>query len=195
MAELEAAHGASERVGWSTGHVNLQNNVQFASHANGLMTVASEIWFERTDDVVRQGSDAQQRLRTARSGVCRARPPERNMCSHLVIIDGIFRKDSAKVLDVETRSNDQCRRAGPTRLKRSAYRFCQGERNEVGRSGYRWPRTRALNVPPNALSLYWAPSPRECFGDWRASHAAVGFWSPQTTTAAAVDGEEQEKCE
>jgi hypothetical protein len=30
--------------------------------------------FERADDVARQGSDAQQRLRTARSGVCRARP-------------------------------------------------------------------------------------------------------------------------
>jgi len=27
---------------------------------------------------------------------------------------------------------------------------------------------------------------------WRASHSAVGFWSPQTTTAAAVDGQEQE---
>jgi len=30
--------------------------------------------FERTDDVGRQGSDAQQHLRTARSSVCRARP-------------------------------------------------------------------------------------------------------------------------
>jgi Transposase domain (DUF772) len=30
--------------------------------------------FERTDDVARQGSDPQQRLRTARSGVCRACP-------------------------------------------------------------------------------------------------------------------------
>ncbi len=30
--------------------------------------------FERTDDVARQGSDAQQRLRTAQSGACRARP-------------------------------------------------------------------------------------------------------------------------
>jgi hypothetical protein len=27
--------------------------------------------------------------------------PKRNMCSHLVIINGIFRKDSAKVLRVE----------------------------------------------------------------------------------------------
>src|SRR5580704_4518801 len=30
--------------------------------------------FERIDDVARQGLDAQQRLRTARSGVCRACP-------------------------------------------------------------------------------------------------------------------------
>ena len=30
--------------------------------------------FERTDDVARQESDAQRRLRTARLGVCRARP-------------------------------------------------------------------------------------------------------------------------
>jgi hypothetical protein len=30
----------------------------------------------RTDDVARQGSDAQQRLRTARSGVFRARPSQ-----------------------------------------------------------------------------------------------------------------------
>ena len=50
--------------------------------------------------------------------------PERNMRSHLVIIDGIFRKDPLKVLRVE---RDQmivhsCR-TDP--IKRSAYPFCQ----------------------------------------------------------------------
>jgi hypothetical protein len=32
--------------------------------------------------------------------------PERNMRSHLVVIDGIFRKDPSKVLRVERESND-----------------------------------------------------------------------------------------
>jgi hypothetical protein len=36
-------------------------------------------------------------------------------------------------------------------IKRSAYPFCQGERNEVGRSRMPIARTRALNAPPNAL--------------------------------------------
>jgi hypothetical protein len=84
--------------------------------------------------------------------------PERNMRSHLVIIDGIFRKDSAKVIRVE---GDQMISAlVPYRPdQRSAYPFCQGERNEVGRS-----RMRALNAPPNALSLSLRISPRR---KWR----------------------------
>jgi hypothetical protein len=47
--------------------------------------------------------------------------PERNMRSHLIMIDGIFRMDSAKVLRVH--------RTDP--IKRSAYPFCQA-------SGTRW---------------------------------------------------------
>jgi hypothetical protein len=56
--------------------------------------------FERTDDVARQGSDAQQRLRTARSGVCRARLSRARHASAPRYI-GIFRKDSSKLLRVE----------------------------------------------------------------------------------------------
>src|SRR5580704_5939683 len=47
--------------------------------------------------------------------------PARNMRSHLIMIDGIFRMDSAKVLRVH--------RTDP--IKRSAYPFCQA-------SGTRW---------------------------------------------------------
>ena len=43
------------------------------------------------------------------------------------------------------------RRTDP--IKRSAYPFCQGERNEVGRSRMPIARTRALNATPNARSL------------------------------------------
>src|ERR1700730_12506033 len=60
------------------------------------------------------------------------------------------------------------RRTDP--IKRSAYPFCQGERNEVGRSRMPIARTRALNAPPNARSLsrmryLGAVSQGECFGD------------------------------
>jgi FtsP/CotA-like multicopper oxidase with cupredoxin domain len=43
-------------------------------HLHGLSLPKSR--FERIDDVARQGLDAQQRLRTARSGVCRACPSQ-----------------------------------------------------------------------------------------------------------------------
>jgi len=84
---------------------------------------------------------------------------ERNMRSRLVIIDGIFRKDSAKVLRIE---RDQMIRA-PARtdpIKRSTYPFCQGERNEVSRMRYLGA------VSHENASLIW-----------RASHSAVGFWA------------------
>ena len=38
-------------------------------------------------------------------------------------------------------------------IKRSTYSFCQGERNDVGRSRMAIARMRALKAPPNALSL------------------------------------------
>jgi hypothetical protein len=38
----------------------------------------------------------------------------------------------------------------PTQGGRSTYPFCQGERNEVGRSRIPIARTRALNAAPNA---------------------------------------------
>src|ERR1700736_3610349 len=62
--------------------------------------------------------------------------PERNMRSHLIMIDGIFRMDSAKVLRVH--------RTDP--IKRSSYPFCQGERNEVVRSRMPIARTRARHL-------------------------------------------------
>ena len=54
--------------------------------------------------------------------------PERNMGPHLIIIGGVFHKDSSKLLRVE---RDQMIRAlTPDRsIKRSV---CQGERYEVG---------------------------------------------------------------
>jgi len=104
--------------------------------------------------------------------------PERNLRSHLVIIDRIFRKDSAKVIRVE---RDQMISARTDPINRSAYPFCQSERNEVGRSRMPIARTRALNVPPNALSLsrmryLGAVSQGKASVIWRASHSAVGFW-------------------
>ena len=105
--------------------------------------------------------------------VCAGRVlPERNMRSRLVIlviIEGVFRKDSPKTLRVEY--NQMISALAPDRpMKRSAYPFCQDERNEVGRSRMPIARSRALNCSPNALSLsrmryLGAVSHRECFGD------------------------------
>src|ERR1700730_8514270 len=69
--------------------------------------------------------------------------PKRNMRSHLVIIDGIFRKDSAKVLRVE---RDQMIGAlVPDRPDQAfSISVLPGERNEVGRSRMPIARTRAL---------------------------------------------------
>jgi hypothetical protein len=80
--------------------------------------------------------------------VCRARP---SRAKHAF---GVFRKNSSKVLRV---GRDQMISAlAPDRpIKRSAYPFCQGERIEVGRSRMPMARNRALNAPPNALSLSW----------------------------------------
>jgi hypothetical protein len=65
-------------------------------------------------------------------------------------------------------------------IKRSTYPFCQGERNEVGRSRMPIARTRALNATPNARSLsrmryFGALSHGNASVIWRASHSAVGF--------------------
>src|SRR5215831_6234082 len=48
-----------------------------------------------------------------------------------------------------TRPRTKCRRW----VKRSAYPFCHGERNEVGRSQIPIARTRASNAAPKARSL------------------------------------------
>src|SRR6266849_9583208 len=65
-------------------------------------------------------------------------------------------------------------------IKRSTYPFCQGERNEVGRSRMPIARTRALNATPNARSLsriryFGALSHGNASVIWHASHSAVGF--------------------
>jgi hypothetical protein len=61
--------------------------------------------------------------------------PERNVGPNPIVIGGVFREDSPKVLGVE---HQQMVRAlapdGAEPIKRSTYPFCQGERNDVGLS-------------------------------------------------------------
>src|SRR5207249_2143418 len=62
----------------------------------------------------------------------------------------------------------------------TAQAFCQGERNDMGRSRIPIARTRALNATPNARSLsrmryFGALSQGNASVIWRASHSAVGL--------------------
>src|SRR5260221_11142948 len=106
-------------------------------------------------------------------------PPERNVGPNLIVIGRVFREDSPKVLSVNTSKwSVHSRRIEP--IKRSAYPFCQGERNDVGRSRIPIARTRALNATPNALSLsrmryFGALSQGNASVIWRANHSAVGL--------------------
>ena len=52
--------------------LELQDPAATVAESGGVSLLKTR--FERIDDVARQGSDAQQRVLTARSGVCRARP-------------------------------------------------------------------------------------------------------------------------
>ena len=70
---------------------------------------------------------------------------ERNMRSHLIIMGGVFRKDSSKVLRVE-----------PDQMI-SAIAPDRPQRNEVGRSRMPMARTRALNATTD--EIFWAPCP------------------------------------
>ena len=105
--------------------------------------------------------------------------PERDMGPHLIIIGGVFHKDSSKLLRVE---RDQMIRAlaPDDPITRSTYPFCQGERNEVGLSRMPMAGTRTLNALPNARSLsrmryVGAVSRGNTSVIWRANHSAVGF--------------------
>src|SRR6266566_9856314 len=78
----------------------------------------------------------------------------------------------------------QLRRLNPSPLaepiKRSTYPFCQGDRNDVGRSRIPIAWTRALNTTPNALSLsrmryFGVLSHGNASVICRASHSAVGL--------------------
>src|SRR5947209_1172421 len=60
-----------------------------------------KIRFVRIDGAARQGSDVQQHLRSVRSGACRSILRERDVSPHVIIIGGIFSKNSSKVLCVE----------------------------------------------------------------------------------------------
>ena len=66
----------------------------------------------------------------------RVLPEAKHVSRYLVIVNGIFRKDPAKVFRVE---HDQMIGAlAPGRPDQAlrAYPFCQGERNDVGRSRF-----------------------------------------------------------
>ena len=78
--------------------------------------------------------------------------PQRNVSSYLIVIGGVFRKIRRRCSAMNAiKWLVHSRRTAP--IKRSTYPFCQGERDEVGRSRMPIARTRALNVTPNALSL------------------------------------------
>src|SRR5258708_7062344 len=77
--------------------------------------------------------------------------PERNVNSHAIIIGGIFRKNSSKVLCVD--HDQMISTLASDRPDQALNISIVGERNEMGRSRIPIARTRALNATPNALSL------------------------------------------
>src|SRR5262249_28138136 len=104
--------------------------------------------------------------------------PERNMGPHLIIIGGVFHKDSSKVLRVE---RDQMIRALTPDRSNQAFSISvlPGRAYEVGWSRIPMGRTRALKSPANARSLsrmryLGAVSQGNDSVIWRASHSAVG---------------------
>jgi hypothetical protein len=77
--------------------------------------------------------------------------PERNVSLPFVIVGSIFCKDSPKVLCVENYQMVKTFASDRPDQAFNIYPFCQGERNDVGRSRMPIARMRALNVTPNAL--------------------------------------------
>jgi hypothetical protein len=128
---------------------------------------------------------------------CAARVlPERNMRSRLVIIGGVFRKDSAKVLRVE---RDQMISAlAPDRPDQAfSISVLQGETERGGpvpdAHGSHPSLERAAKCSVIVTDeIFGRRVPRECFGDLAHQPLPLGSGSPQTTPAAAVDGQERE---
>ena len=105
-------------------------------------------------------------------------PPERNMCSHLVIIDGIFRTDSAKVLHVE---HDQMISAGAPDRPDQAFSISvlpgRAERGgPVPDTHGSHPSLERAAQCSVIVGYLGAVSQGNASVIWRASHAAVGFW-------------------
>ncbi len=114
----------------------------------GLSLPKSRI--ERTGDVAAKDwmrNDVSEPLDRACAGRV---PPERNLRSHLLIIDGISRNDSPNVLRVER--DQMISVLAPDRPDQA---FSISVMPGQAERGGPLPdaRTRALNVPPNALSL------------------------------------------
>jgi hypothetical protein len=107
--------------------------------------------FERTDDVGRQGSDAQRCLRTARLGVCRVRP---SRAKHAFVPRYNRWHISQGFGEGAPVERDQMISAlAPDRPDQAfSISVLPGRAERGGRSRMPIARTRALNVPPNALS-------------------------------------------
>ena len=96
-----------------------------------------------------------------------------------IIIGGEFRKNPPQVLFVE---HDQMigTLAPDDPIRRSTWPFCQGERNDVGRSRMPIAWMRRVNTLPKARSLsrtiyVGAQSQGNASVIWRANHSAVGW--------------------
>ena len=169
LAELEA------RVGWPTGHVNLQKNVHSAFSCDQF----NDCRFRNLELSVPMMEPAKDRMHNNVSELLIGRVQGASFRAKDVVAPRYNRwhisQGFGEGAPRRTRSNDQCRRAGPTRSSVQHIRSA-GEPNEVGRSRIPMARTRALNAPPNALSLYLgAVSQGNASVIWRASHATVGF--------------------
>jgi hypothetical protein len=81
--------------------------------------------FERTDDVGRQGSDGQQRLRSARSTACGARPSRAKHGSASRYNRWRTSQGFVEGAPRLTRSHDPCTRAGPIRSSVQYVPLCQ----------------------------------------------------------------------
>jgi len=105
-----------------------------------------------------KGSDAQQRLRTARVAVCRARPSraKRAFASH----DNRSRISQGFVDDAPrwTRSNDQRTRTGRTRSSVQHVRSARASGTRWACPGCPWLARRPASPPANERASRQAPS-------------------------------------
>jgi hypothetical protein len=110
-----------------------------------------KVRFARNDDVTREELDTRRGLELLDWTSTGRVVPKRNVSAYLIIIAGIFRKSSAKVLGVE--HEQMIRALAPDRSDQAFNVPVLPGRADVGLSRIPIARNRALNAIPNDRSL------------------------------------------